>query len=224
MSRDSKIFERTAPSTYCVRAPYRKDPADAEVSLSAARDKIQVYKNGILDEEAEDVERDEVERDLGSESDVAEDLEVDDRGIASKPSRENQISCEANSFQPKVCSGNGKEVSRGDVMEPAQDLIANLGSFSTSMQSDNPKDTKAIGVSFDKSVDAAGIHEATIPEQEDTVIDEKHPGEPWVQELMEGEYSDMSVEERLNALVALIGVANEGNSIRIVLEVSFFPL
>ena len=36
--------------------------------------------------------------------------------------------------------------------------------------------------------------------------------------LMEGEYSDLSIEERLNALVCLIGVANEGNTIRVVLE------
>jgi hypothetical protein len=35
---------------------------------------------------------------------------------------------------------------------------------------------------------------------------------------MEGEYSDLSFEERLNALVSLIGVANEGNTIRVVLE------
>jgi hypothetical protein len=35
---------------------------------------------------------------------------------------------------------------------------------------------------------------------------------------MEGEYFDLSVEERLNALVSLIGVENEGNTIRVVLE------
>ncbi|GAU23602.1 hypothetical protein TSUD_385910 [Trifolium subterraneum] len=49
-------------------------------------------------------------------------------------------------------------------------------------------------------------------------IDESKSGESWVQGLTEGEYSDLSVEERLNALVALVGVANEGNSVRIVLE------
>lgn len=52
-----------------------------------------------------------------------------------------------------------------------------------------------------------------------TEIDESKSGEPWVQGLTEGEYYDISVEERLNALVALIGVANEGNSIRVILEV-----
>ena len=36
---------------------------------------------------------------------------------------------------------------------------------------------------------------------------------------MEGDYSDLSVEERLYALVALISMAIEGNSIRVVLEV-----
>ncbi|KAM1151859.1 hypothetical protein PS2_034311 [Malus domestica] len=37
-------------------------------------------------------------------------------------------------------------------------------------------------------------------------------------EIPEGEYSDLSVEERLRGLVALIGVANERNTIRVVLE------
>ena len=44
-------------------------------------------------------------------------------------------------------------------------------------------------------------------------------GEPWVQGLVEGEYADLSVEERLNSLVALVTVVNEGNAIRIALEV-----
>lgn len=56
------------------------------------------------------------------------------------------------------------------------------------------------------------------PDQ-DVEIDERRSGETWVQGLSEGEYSDLSVEERLKALVALIGIANEGNSIRVILEV-----
>ncbi|KAG9159461.1 hypothetical protein Leryth_011009 [Lithospermum erythrorhizon] len=56
------------------------------------------------------------------------------------------------------------------------------------------------------------------PDQEDAEVDETKLGEPWVQGLTEGEYSDMCVEERLKALVALIGVANEGNTVRVVLE------
>jgi hypothetical protein len=53
----------------------------------------------------------------------------------------------------------------------------------------------------------------------DADIDESHVGEPWVQGLMEGEYSDLSVQERLNALVALVEAVNEGNTIRMALEV-----
>ncbi|KAM1030727.1 hypothetical protein ACFX2J_034361 [Malus domestica] len=37
-------------------------------------------------------------------------------------------------------------------------------------------------------------------------------------EIPKGEYSDLSVEERLRGLVALIGVANERNTIHVVLE------
>ncbi|KAA8524323.1 hypothetical protein F0562_010746 [Nyssa sinensis] len=199
LSRDSKLFERTAPSTYCVRAPYRKDPADAQAILSAAREKIQIFKNGYFDGEdaddveRDDVERDDVERDEDSESDVAEDPEVDDLASDSKSNKVALLSGEANRFQAKTCPDNVKEISHDEVRSTA--------------------------VSVDQSIDGAGIcNEATNPDQEDTVIDESNSGEPWVQGLMEGEYSDLSVEERLNALVALIGVANEGNSIRIVLE------
>jgi len=39
---------------------------------------------------------------------------------------------------------------------------------------------------------------------------------------MEGECFDLSLEEHLNALVSLIGLANEGNTIRVVLEVNIY--
>lgn len=83
-----------------------------------------------------------------------------------------------------------------------------------------PNVVKSSSASVDQSIDVAGIsNEAANLDQEDTVIDESNSGEPWVQGLVEGEYSDLSVEERLSALVALVGIANEGNSIRVVLEV-----
>lgn len=45
-------------------------------------------------------------------------------------------------------------------------------------------------------------------------IDESHPGEVWLLGLMEGEYSDLSIEEKLNALVALVDLLSVGSSIR----------
>ncbi|XP_022771609.1 homeobox-DDT domain protein RLT3-like isoform X2 [Durio zibethinus] len=47
-----------------------------------------------------------------------------------------------------------------------------------------------------------------------TEIDESHQGEVWLLGLMEGEYSDLSIEEKLNALVALIDLLSSGSSIR----------
>ncbi|XP_021300642.1 homeobox-DDT domain protein RLT3 isoform X1 [Herrania umbratica] len=47
-----------------------------------------------------------------------------------------------------------------------------------------------------------------------TEIDESHPGEVWLLGLMEGEYSDLSIEEKLNALVALIDLLRAGSSVR----------
>ncbi|KAG2713473.1 hypothetical protein I3760_04G177700 [Carya illinoinensis] len=46
-------------------------------------------------------------------------------------------------------------------------------------------------------------------------IDESHPGEAWLLGLMEGEYSDLSIEEKLNALVALTDLLLAGSSIRV---------
>lgn len=46
-------------------------------------------------------------------------------------------------------------------------------------------------------------------------IDESHPGEVWLLGLMEGEYSDLSIEEKLNGLVALIDLVSAGSSIRL---------
>lgn len=45
-------------------------------------------------------------------------------------------------------------------------------------------------------------------------IDESHPGEVWLLGLMEGEYTDLSIEEKLNALVALTDLLSAGSSIR----------
>ncbi|KAF5957341.1 hypothetical protein HYC85_004566 [Camellia sinensis] len=104
-------------------------------------------------------------------------------------------------------------------METPEGGVKNLGDSSPLMQSKGYKEVKSIGASVDQSIDVAGIcNEAATLDQEDMVIDESNSGEPWVQGLMEGEYSNLSVEERLSAVVALIGVANEGNSIRIILE------
>ncbi|GFP91003.1 hypothetical protein PHJA_001244300 [Phtheirospermum japonicum] len=45
-------------------------------------------------------------------------------------------------------------------------------------------------------------------------IDESHPGEVWLLGLMESEYSDLSIDEKLNALDALIDLLRAGSSIR----------
>lgn len=47
-----------------------------------------------------------------------------------------------------------------------------------------------------------------------TEIDESHPGEAWLLGLTEGEYSDLSIEEKLDAMTALVDLLREGSSIR----------
>ncbi|XP_074324417.1 homeobox-DDT domain protein RLT3 [Apium graveolens] len=49
----------------------------------------------------------------------------------------------------------------------------------------------------------------------DTDIDESLPGEVWLLGLTEGEYFDLSIDEKLNALVALIDLLSAGSTIRL---------
>ena len=106
LSRDPILFERIAPSTYNVRPAYRKDPADAEAIISAAREKIQRFVNGVLTgQNAEDEERDD-----DSDCDVAEGPEVDDLGT---PSEANKIGEGCN--EAGTCSGNGKDNLSDDI-------------------------------------------------------------------------------------------------------------
>jgi hypothetical protein len=162
---------------------------------------------------------DDAERDGDSESDVGEDPEVDDLGAEINPNKEDHNSEEAIKFSATpVGIGKGSD----DFMETPQGGLGNVDEGLSPMQSRVLNEDKDTGSLIAQSIDVSGIsNSVAIVNQEDTDIDESNPGEPWVQGLMEGEYSDLSVEERLNALVALIGVAIEGNSIRVVLEVSF---
>lgn len=207
MTRDTKLFERIAPSTYCVRPAFRKDPADAEAILSAARKKIRIFENGFL--AAEDA--DDVERDDDSDCVVDEDPEVEDLAT---PSTANKIVDHYD--EAHACSGTGK------------DNICNDVALNVPNEVDNDFSSLSVNGSKDASCPSTTAHYVAGEDfgacnlnQENVEIDESKPGESWIQGLSEGDYSHLSVEERLNALVALIGLANEGNSIRAVLEVNF---
>ncbi|KAJ4976460.1 hypothetical protein NE237_001566 [Protea cynaroides] len=222
LSRDTKLFERTAPSTYCVRAPFRKDPADADAILSAAREKIQIFQSGFSDsEEAEKdgEDADDAERDEDSECEVAEDPEVDDVGISPNINKEDQRSNDAKAAQAISSPGNENATLGNEVGETPQSGFANSGIGFSSFLSEKSMEMNGSGTAIDQSISVTGTcNEAVNLDQEETEIDESNSGEPWVEGLTEGEYSDLSVDERLNALVSLIGVAIEGNSIRVILE------
>ncbi|XP_009352854.2 homeobox-DDT domain protein RLT1 [Pyrus x bretschneideri] len=215
LTRDTKLFERIAPSTYRVRAAYRKDPIDAEAVLSAARKKIQIFENGILaaedvdDVERDDVENDEVERDEDFECEVDEDPDVDDLATPSVAKKSPDDYSEVISF-----SENGKDSLCGDVGLAVKNEFDKDVSCSPVTGS---KDAFCPSASSKQCVSGVDISNSNL-DQENMEIDESKSGESWVQGLTEGEYSDLSVEERLRGLVALIGVANEGNTIRVVLE------
>jgi len=205
LSRDTKLFERTAPSTYCVKTPYRKDPADSEAVLSAAREKIRVFQNALS--ECEEVEKDvdEAERDEDSECDDADDdADGDDMNIDDKDAK-----------SPLVRAQDGAPVTVvGDIKKQSNSVVNTLAP-----QIPQTKSSEIVSLhSFDSKA-STSTDPAVGDDAKYTEIDESNQGESWVQGLAEGDYCDLSVDERLNALVALIGVATEGNSIRAILEV-----
>ncbi|XP_043687473.1 homeobox-DDT domain protein RLT2-like [Telopea speciosissima] len=221
LSRDTNLFERTAPSTYCVRAPFRKDPADAVAILSAAREKIQIFLSGYSD--FEDAEKDgedadEAERDEDSECDVAEDPEVDDVGISSSLNKGLHLN-DAKATKAISSPENEKETLGNEVGETPQSGFTNSGKGFSSFLPEKSKEMNFSGAAIDQSIIVTGTcNEAVNLNQEETEIDESNSGESWVGGLTEGDYSDLRVDERLNAVVSLIGLAIEGNSIRVVLE------
>ncbi|XP_008811888.2 homeobox-DDT domain protein RLT2-like isoform X2 [Phoenix dactylifera] len=219
LSRDTRLFERTAPSTYCVRSPFRKDPADAEAILSAAREKIQIFQSGLSDsEEAEkDTEYvDDAERDEDSECDAADGPEIDD--VEAKLNKNIPFANELKVTRTSATLGNEKDEAAGDEVDlTPPDGSRNVEKGLSIPPSENTKVISASGASQSLAINS-NCHEVVNADMEDTEIDESNFGAPWVQGLTEGDYFDLSVEERLNALVALIGVAIEGNSIRVILE------
>lgn len=204
MSRDTKLFERTAPSTYCVKTPYRKDPDDSEAELSAAREKIRVFQNALS--ECEEVEKDvdEAERDEDSERDDnadGDDVNIEDKDASS----------------PLVGAQDGTQiVVVGDIKKESNSVMNTSVPPSIQIKSSASVPLHTLDSKTSSSTDPEVGNDA-----KDTEIDESNQGESWVQGLAEGDYCDLSVYERLNALVALISVATEGNSIRAILEVMF---
>lgn len=210
MSRDTKLFERTAPSTYCVRPAYRKDPADSVAIYSAARERIRIFKSGFMD--AEDV--DDGEKDEDSESDVAEDPEIDD--LETETDKKKEVS-NSLGFSENTVIESRKD--NGEVLQTTDACPDKVDEGLAPVVAEGLNKHKIVSTSSKIAVCSNAV---TISDIDGEDVDDSIPGEPWVQGLMEGEYSDLSVEERLQAFVALIGVATEGNSIRVALEVYSF--
>ncbi|KAF8096574.1 hypothetical protein N665_0306s0029 [Sinapis alba] len=200
LTRDVKLFERIAPSTYCVRAPYVKDPADGEAILAEARKKIRAFENGFVGpEDVNDLEKDE-----DFECDIDEDPEVDD--LATLPS----ASKDADLGEANGLSGKGGEIMFSDVKADMKSGVekgvsspptSSIKSIIPQCHTEQRKDTALCSV-----------------DNKNAVVGDSNQGQSWILGLAEGDYCHLRVEERLEALVALVGIANEGNSIRASLE------
>ncbi|KAJ0233722.1 Homeobox-DDT domain protein RLT1 [Hirschfeldia incana] len=197
LTRDAKLFERIAPCTYCVRAPYVKDPADGEAILADAREKIKAFENGLTGpEDLNDLEKDE-----DFECDVDEDPEVDDLATLASASNGTDLGI-ANGL-----SGKEQDAMFCDVKADVKNEVEK--EFSSPL----PSSIKSI-VLQDHSKETA----VRCVDDDNDVVEDSNRGQSWIQGLTEGDYCHLSVEERLEALVALVGIVNEGNSLRASLE------
>lgn len=210
MSRDTKLFERTAPSTYCVKTPYRKDPADSEAVFSEAREKIRVFQNALSG--CEEVEKDVEDAERGDDDSECDEADDDPDG--------DEVNIEEKDVNASVARAKdaGLPIAAGDINDEVKGVIN--PSMPSSPHSKSPSGLQRM---VDKSTAVSTSSDPPIGASQDAEIDESNQGESWVQGLAEGDYCDLSVEERLNALVALIGVATEGNSMRAILEVFILP-
>uniref|UniRef100_A0A452ZWD0 Uncharacterized protein n=1 Tax=Aegilops tauschii subsp. strangulata TaxID=200361 RepID=A0A452ZWD0_AEGTS len=205
LSRDTKLFERTAPSTYCVKTPYRKDPADSEAVFSEAREKIRVFQNALSG--CEEVEKDVEDAERGDDDSECDEADDDPDG--------DEVNIEEKDVNASVARAKdaGLPIAAGDINDEVKGVIN--PSMPSSPHSKSPSGLQRM---VDKSTAVSTSSDPPIGASQDAEIDESNQGESWVQGLAEGDYCDLSVEERLNALVALIGVATEGNSMRAILE------
>ncbi|MCO5562423.1 hypothetical protein L7F22_016051 [Adiantum nelumboides] len=209
LSRDTIFFDRVAPSTYCVKPAYRKNPEDAERLLEAASERIRLFQSGILDacDEEKYMEGSEEGEKEPLLADDVEDFTFDnmlgrvEKGKVSFSLKGGKI---VPSGERKIGGCTGMEVHcKGGEKRGKHALLSSLPHANASGQ--DRRERRA-------------LRNKALSSSVDNEIDESYVGEPWVQGLLEGEYSGLSVEERLNALVALIEAVNEGNTVRVALE------
>ena len=178
-----------------------KDPADGDAILAEARKKIKAFENGLTGpEDLNDLERDE-----DFECDIDEDPEVDDLAALPSASKNADLG-EANGLSEKGGEMMFSDV-KADVKSEVEKGVSSppTSSMKTIVPQCHNEQGKDIAVS--------------CVDNKNAVVEDIKQGRSWVLGLTEGDYSHLSVEERLEALVALVGIANEGNSIRASLEV-----
>ncbi|EFJ11353.1 hypothetical protein SELMODRAFT_447019 [Selaginella moellendorffii] len=90
LSRDTYLFERVAPSTYCVRSPFRRDPDDAEDVLQAALERTYLYQTRQLDPEKADEDVEDAEEESEGEEHEVEEAEHESEHMDAEVERAEQ--------------------------------------------------------------------------------------------------------------------------------------
>lgn len=160
----------------------------------------------------EEVEKDVEDAERGDDDSECDEADDDPDG--------DEVNIEEKDVNASVARAKdaGIPMAAGDINDEVNSVVN-----SSMPSSPHSKSPSGLQRKVDKSTAVSTSSDPPIGGSQDTEIDESYQGESWVQGLSEGDYCDLSVEERLNALVALIGVATEGNSMRAILEVVILP-
>ncbi|KAL6285267.1 hypothetical protein ACE6H2_009657 [Prunus campanulata] len=115
-----------------------------------------------------------------------------------------------NSFEKKVEESQSDTKDSGVVDDDLGDSVTCSGDDDSGCNSGNSQIKKLTYMNHGKSKD----NMVTVY----TEIDESHTREVWLLGLMEGEYSDLSIEEKLSSIVAPIDLLHVGSSFRMEVE------
>ncbi|PKU86172.1 homeobox-DDT domain protein RLT2 isoform X2 [Dendrobium catenatum] len=209
LAKDAELFERVGSITYRVKPCFGKDPSIVEKILNGATKSIQLYGTShfavkLSDRNFEDLGLADRDEDFGDS--------FDEHPLGGKFTSES--SCDLNST--KVSTSLNKSTQYLHPDEPG--LINETGFENVDGVSllflESAEDENFLSMQNDEFFES--IHEVSSASGD--VKNSEQFSESWVQELIEGEYSSLSTEERLKVLVALVGVVVEGNSFHIFIE------
>ncbi|XP_020587732.1 homeobox-DDT domain protein RLT2-like isoform X2 [Phalaenopsis equestris] len=209
LSKDAELFERAGLVKYRVKHCFRKDPSIVEKVLADDTKSIQLCRITHFGKKASDENFEDLHL-AGSDEDIGDSFT--EHPLCGKFTRESSY----NLVSTKVSTSLNKSNKNLHTDEPG--LINESGVENVDRVSlfflESAEDEIALSTRNDEIIES--IHDVTSATGDGKSSEEC--SESWIRELTGGEYSSLSIEMRLEVLVALIGVVIDGNSFHVFIE------